>query len=450
MAKDQPTEQYSNLIAPFANNHFDMDFNTLYQMYFDQLTYISMRLIVLDGVPETIDETFLKYCILTMGKVVFFRLDEDIVINRKSEIYPVKSGDLVALPGNQSNFQTLYYMHRNVLVTNPVFTKTYNLIPGKDCEIVYCTEPDKYKIFGYGGLYALIARTATILADNDISINCAQKNTRLVNVIGADDQTTATSAECAVRAMYDGQPFIVVQSNLIGNLSSIPMTQKTSSGEITQLIEMRQYIYSHFYEALGLQTHDNMKKERLITEEINDNAEISALNIDDIITSIQDGLDRVNAMFDTNITASINPIVQHAHQEDAALDPDPLLDPEQDPEPEQELEPEQEQEPEQEPEPDPDPEPEPEPDPEPEPEPEQEPARAETPADDQTEDQTDAAAAADQEEEKPQEIAENENVEYPKIEKIEINAEDNAEVTVIVDAEEVITNDVPAEDDKMV
>ena len=429
----EPKNQYSNLVAPFAIHHFCMDFDRLYEWYFDQLTYITMRLIILDGLPETIDETFLKYCLITLGKIVFFQLDESIPDLRQSKMYPLQPGDLVALPGNKSDVQTIYYMNRNVNVTNPVFTKTYHLTPGKDCEIVYCTEPDKYRIFGYGGLYALIARTATILADNDISINCAQKNTRLVNVIGADDQTTATSAECAVRAMYDGQPYIVVQSNLIGNLSSIPMTQKTSSGEITQLIEMRQYIYSHFYEALGLQTHDNMKKERLITEEINDNAEISALNIDDIITSIQDGLNRVNAMFDTNITASINPIVLHAHDEDdAAMDPDPLLDPEPEPEPEPEQKPEPEQEP------------------EPEPEQEPEPARAETPADDQTEDQIDAAAAADQEEEKPQEIAEKENEKDPKIEKIEINAEDNAEITVIVDAEEVIENDVPAEDDAMV
>ena len=437
MAKDQPREQYSNLIAPFANYHFDMDFNTLYQMYFDQLTYISMRLIVLDGVPETIDETFLKYCILTLGKVIFFRLDEDIVVNRQSEIYPVKSGDLVALPGNKSSYQTLYYMNRNVLVTNPVFTKTYNLTPGKDCEIVYCTEPDKYKIFGYGGLYALIARTATILADNDISINCAQKNTRLVNVIGADDQQTAISAQTAIQSMYDGDPFVVVQQNLISDLKSIPMTQKTSTGEITQLIEMRQYIYSHFYEALGLQTHDNMKKERLITDEINDNAEISALNINDIIVSIQDGLNRVNAMFETEITARINPIIVHAHTEDGAeLDPEedqteqPEPDPEQDPTEQPEPDPEQEQE--QDPEPEPDP------------------ARAETPADDQTEDQSDAAAAEDMEEEKPKEIAETETEENPEIEKIEINAADNAEVTVIIESETgVIEDDLPAENATM-
>ena len=320
MAQNQPRIQYSNLDLPFGFIGFDMDFDTLYKHYFDQLLYITMRLIVFDGLPASIDETFLKYTLLLSGKSVFFRLDEDIIDSMQDESRPLKAGDLVALNGNKSDVPTLYYMQRKILVTNPCFKKTYDLLPGKDCVVVYCTETDKYKVFGYGGLFALIARTATILADNDISINCAQKNTRLVNVIGADDQQTARSAQMAVDAMYNGKPYVIAQKSLVSDLTGIPMTQKTSTSDIVQLIEMRQYIYAHFYEVLGLQTHDNMKKERLITEEINDNEEISALNVDDILVSIQDGIDSVNKMFGTNITVSLNPIIQRAHVEDAAED----------------------------------------------------------------------------------------------------------------------------------
>ena len=321
MAQTTPRIEYANLNPPFGFIGFTMDFDSLYRHYFDQLVYITMRLIVFDGVPETIDETFLKYLLIVNGKAVFFKLDQDIPDNRQYAVIPLHTGDLVALNGTNSDMQTMYYMQRNVLVTNPVFNKTYNLTPGQDCEIVYCTEPDKYRIFGYGGLFALIARTATILADNDISINCAQKNTRLVNLIGADDQQSAKSAQAAIDAMYAGKPYTIAQKNLVADLQGIPMTQKTPASEITQLIEMRQYIYSHFYEILGLQTHDNMKKERLITDEINDNEEISALNVEDIYISIKSGIDRVNKMFGTDIRVSINPIIQRAH-EDEDGDPD--------------------------------------------------------------------------------------------------------------------------------
>lgn len=318
MANDKPREEYSNLIPPFGSIDYTMDFDNLYTEYFKQLSYIAMRLIVFGGLPKTVDPVFFKYCILLMGKIVFFRLDEDILDLRQSAVYPLKPGDLVALNGSDSNMQTIYYMHNRVLVTNPVFTKTYKLTPGKDCEIVYCTEPDRYRIFGHGGLFGLIARTATILADNDISINVAQRNTRLVNLIGADDTQTVRSVDAVMADIYSGRPYKAVQTNLIGNLQSIPMAATTSNQYLVQLIEMRQYIYSHFFESLGLQTHDNMKKERLITEEINDNEELSALSIDDILISIQEGLQRVNAMFDTNITAALNPIIKRAHEQDAA------------------------------------------------------------------------------------------------------------------------------------
>ena len=449
MPNNQPIEQYSNLCTPFSFTGFNMSFTNLYKHYFDQLIYIAMRLIVFDGLPDTIDETFLKYTLLCNGKSVFFKLDQEVLENRQLASMPLKPGDVVALNGSEANMETVYYMHRNCIVNNSAFGKSYMLTPGKDCEIVYCTQPDRYKQFGYGGLFALIARTATILADNDISINCAQKNTRLVNLIGADDTATVRSAEVAIQAIYNGDPYKIVQSSLVGNLQGIPMTQKTATNDIVQLIEMRQYVYSHFYEALGLQTHDNMKKERLITEEINDNEEISALNIDDILVSIKEGLERVNKMFDLNIQADLNKIVQRAHEEDGKLldesetypeepeedpfqyydsaemrriiyglkavledvpepDPDPEQEPDPDPEQEPDLDPEQEPDPDPEQEPDPDPEQEPDPDPEqePDPDPEQEP-----------------------------------DPEQPDI-SIEIHAEDNAAVTVEIqqpDGEEVPT-----------
>ena len=328
MSDKYPREQYGNLVTPFGSYDFDMHFTPLYRFYFRQLTYICMRLFVFGGIPETIDETFFKYCLIVNGNVCFFKLDQDILDNRQSGIYPLRAGDLVAQPCSKAEIQTIYYMHRRVLVTNPVFSKTYNLTPGKDCEIVYLTEPDKYFYSMYGGLFALIGRTATILADNDISINVAQKNTRLTNVISADDKPTAISAEAAIEAMYDGDPYKIAQSSLVSDLHSFPMTQATSSREIVQLVEIRQYIYSHFYESIGIgSTHDNMKRERLISAELDDGVDLAAINIDDMLATVREGLERVNAMFGTSITVELNPIIQRAtEQEDGSLDDPPPVE----------------------------------------------------------------------------------------------------------------------------
>ena len=335
MADKYPREQYGNLVTPFESYDFDMHFTPLYRFYFRQLTHICMRLFIFDGIPKTIDETFFKYCLIINGNVAFFRLDQAILDNRQSGIYKLQPGDLVVQPCNKAEIQTIYYMHRRVLVTNPVFSKTYNLTPGDDCEIVYLTEPDKYFYSMYGGLFALIGRTATILADNDISINVAQKNTRLTNVISADDKPTAISAEAAIEAMYDGDPYKIAQSSLVSDLHSFPMTQATSSREIVQLVEIRQYIYSHFYESIGIgSTHDNMKRERLISAELDDGVDLAAINIDDMLATVREGLERVNAMFGTTITVELNPIIKRAtEQEDGSVDDPPPAEKDENPQP---------------------------------------------------------------------------------------------------------------------
>ena len=348
-------------------------FSRLYRFYFDFILRLLYRVILFDGIPETVSETFFKLILYTQGKVCFFdgvKIDEN-------------AGELLALNCSRADTPDVYYIPRKVLVTNPRLKKSYNITPGEDCEVVYLSEADKYNLTDInGGLYLLIERTATMLADNDISINIAQKNTRLVNLIAADTQNTVDSCKAVFAKMYEGDPEIIVKSSLIDKLQGVPILQSQSNHNLVELIEVQQYILSHFYEQIGICTHDQMKRERLITAEINDNLDLAYLNIDDILSSVKEGLQRVNDMFGTNITARLNPTIiqqrEEQEQSDGAQDaaqssnlPDAQSEePEEDPE----LEPAEE----------PEPEPEPEPKPEPEiqsedaaPEPEQEPEQEE-------------------------------------------------------------------------
>ena len=273
-----------------------LQFTRLYRFYFDLILRLLYRVIIIEGLPDNIEDTFLKLVLYTQGKVIFFK--------------PEELGEVTALNGSGQNTPTLYYMPSKYLVVNPRLKKSYTLTPGKDCEPVYLSETDKYNSDGItGGLYELIRRTATMLADNDISINVAQKNTRLTNIISADTQNTKDSIEAVVGKMIEGDPNIIVKSSLIDRLQSIPFIQNVNNQNLIQLIEVQQYILAHFYELIGLQTHDQMKRERLITAEINDGTELSLFNIDDMITSLRDGFDRVNAMFGTEITVKLNPLI---------------------------------------------------------------------------------------------------------------------------------------------
>ena len=360
-------DEYSNLLPPFAKP-VPMDFNILFKHYFNFILRDVFQIFKFNGVPKTVDETFMKYCIFLSGKVTFFRLD---------------SGDIVALNGVYSGDPNLYYVPDKMLVSNPRLIKSYRMQRDAECVVVYCSEPDIYNVTGeFGGLYTLISRTATMLADGDLSINVSQKNKRLINVLAAEDQSTKESIDVVIKKQYSGEPYAVIMKSLIDNVQSVPITDKTGgTNDIVQLIECQQYILSHFYEALGLQTHDNMKKERLITAEINDNDNLAKLNIDDILCTIQNGLDKVNAMFDTNISISLNPLLDQQSdaepEEEQQSDAEPEEQQQSDAEPEEEqqsdAEPEEEQqsdaEPEEQQQPDAEPEEEQQPDAEPDAEP---------------------------------------------------------------------------------
>lgn len=275
-----------------------MTVNAQYNIYYNDLLSCVLRILDFDGLPDTIDPTYLKICLYQGGRVCVFR-------DTKGD------GALRALDCAPAGEPDIYYMPRYILITNPVFDGySYQLEPGVDCAVIYCRECDRYQ-YGRqtGGLFGLIATTAQLLADNTISINVAVKNTRMINILAADQKITTTSLQEAVRRMYDGDPTIVVQSSLIDKLQALPLTDHADTQQLLHLLAVRQYIYSHFYEQIGLKTHDQLKKERLITAEIDEGVELAIFNIDDMIEEIQRGIDEVNRIFGTEITLRLNPLI---------------------------------------------------------------------------------------------------------------------------------------------
>ena len=287
-----------------------LEFVKLYRYYFDYILRLLYKAIEIKNVPETINETFLKMILYTQGKICFL---DGVQIGETA-------AELLALNCSRAAEPNVYYIPRQVLVTNPRLKQSYTLTPGENCEIVYLSETDKYNMVEInGGLYNLIERTATMLADNDISLNIAQKNTRLVNLIAADTQNTVDSITAVISKMYNGEPTIVVKSSLIDKLQGVPIMQNTSSNShLIELIEVNQYVLAHFLEQIGICVHDQMKRERVITGELNDNLSFAFLSVDDIIDSLNAGFEKVNARWGTELIAVLNPIILEQRQQQEA------------------------------------------------------------------------------------------------------------------------------------
>ena len=296
----------------YASAAEDMLFPDVYSHFFDYLYRAARSCIVFGNLPDTFYEPFFAMTLFINGKIAVFRRD---------------NGELVALNCAQASEPDIYYVPSKVLVVNPRFKgESYNLTPGEDCEVIYCTSQDMYR-FGVstGGLYSLISITARLLADNYISLNCAQRNTRLTTALAADDELTQVSIEYVLREMYAGRPYKVVQKTLVDKLENIPLQQTGTNQNLIQLLETHKYILSEFFASIGIDEPQQMKRERLVTAEVEQGAELPMFNIYDIFESIKDGVDRVNEMFDTDITVQINPLIVKALEDGTdAEDPDEM------------------------------------------------------------------------------------------------------------------------------
>ena len=316
--------QNNGYINPFDLSRCEYNFDFLYNYYYMELSELVYSTVVFENLPETISETFLKYCLFSLGKSVFF-----------------KNGDtLLALNAAPSNVPDVYYVPTDVIVANPVIGSR-TLTRDKNCIVVYCTSMDRYVSNGIsGGLYGLIVKTATMLADNDLSINIAQKNTRLINIMGIDDSIGKSTVDDIIRRMYAGEPYVCVQTRYISTLQAVPVQPQSNNQHILQLIELHQYILAHFYEQIGLTTHDQIKKERLINAEVNDNTDMAVYNIHHVIKSIQDGIAAVNNMFGTDISVKINPLLvpEEEPKPEPEKKPEEAVNGEPESEPEEELE----------------------------------------------------------------------------------------------------------------
>ena len=297
MSKRNPTpEEWAANSLPFekALSTIELDYGFLYQHFFAQLFRTALHIVEIRGAPESINYDFMLMCIILLGRVAYFKPDQD----------------LVALNAAPAGKPDLYYIPDRILVTNPRFNRSYNLQPGVDCEIVYCTSMDPYYWGrGSGGMYSLISTTASLLADNFLSLNVAQKNLRLTTGFACDDQNTYLSLEAAMQEAYDGKPFFIVQKSLVDQLEKLPVYADSSNQSLIQLLDVHKYILSEYYAAIGLSESQQMKKERLITAEVEDGAELPLFNIQDMIDSITAGIERVNSMFDTEMQVVVNPLI---------------------------------------------------------------------------------------------------------------------------------------------
>ena len=286
----------------FKYNICDVQQN--YDFYFKWLLSKLCQCFVLKNLPETINPIYLKSHLLLDGNIC--------ITDFNNELYAC-----IGAPGGEPDE---YYVPTLYTIANPILGSKQVKV-GENGVVIYNTAIDQNQFFE-GGLFQLVKQTATLLADNIVSINCAQINTRVEAIFTADSEGQAVAGEAVLKKLYSGQPFQVLRSDIVEKMQVNPIATAATSNKIRELVELHNYIRANFFQSIGIKSNDVMKKERLITDEIEQQNDYLAISILDIITSWQTGFDKVNEMYGTDIQVELNPVLV----KEVINAVDPLLD----------------------------------------------------------------------------------------------------------------------------
>lgn len=262
--------------------------------YFNMLYDKVSNMFIWENLPKSIDINYLNRCLFLKGHCAFFKLNDN---------FYVASGGFAGEPNE-------YYMPSQYIIANPILgSHTFTI--NKDCVILYNSAKDiQYNDFpilsvARGGLYSLIYRTAILLSDNECSINVAQKNSRFFAFASADTENAYKSVSEVFKKIYNGDGFAIAKSDIASTIEISPLA--TGGGSVSPtlqtLIDIQQYFLAQFYHAIGVNSNFNMKKERLVSDEIAINDTATEVNIKSMLEMRENNVQSLNNLF--NLSSNV-------------------------------------------------------------------------------------------------------------------------------------------------
>lgn len=248
-----------------------------------------------DGLPESIPQVELE------------RMLQENGVCAVAEV----NGSLYALTGSLGGVTDAYNRPTQFVVSNPFLhlNKTYTI--GKDCVLF---ENDT----NGDSLLPIIGKYAVLYTDGLITLNLASILSRITMMISAADDKTKASADLFVKKILDGD-FSVIGENAFFKGINLQTPTRQGTQDIAQLIELIQYYRASMLNDLGLNANYNMKRERLNLGEVSMNVDVLLPYVENMLNRRQEAVEKVNEMFNTEITVDLNSSWKLEHENFLAL-----------------------------------------------------------------------------------------------------------------------------------
>lgn len=270
----------------------EKNFNDLIKIYLNRC----LAMFKYTNLPDTIPQEYLELYLLKNGHCAIIK---------------DKNDKLIATWGNFGAEPNEYYIPKEYLITNPYLkiSKTEYDVAAGDIAVI---KNDPLFV----GILPILRKYLSLITENELSINLAIINTRIQQIISADDDATKASAELYLKRVNEGKQGVISSNAFLKGLNIIPTSGVNSNSAIQALIELEQYLKASLFNELGLNANYNMKRESLNSNESQLNDDMLRPLIDVMFEARKTNCDLINSKFDTNISVELSSTWKEMEEDD--------------------------------------------------------------------------------------------------------------------------------------
>lgn len=248
------------------------------------------------NLPDTIDERTLERRLQENGFVIFMNIDE-------SEILPFEEvkqeGGVYAMSGNFGGVLDFNGNPQYTIVAHPLLKNTRKDYINKDC--VLCRNDAKML-----GFIPMFSRYARAIVENDLSLFRADQQTRATALLSVNDNKGLESARKYIESIKKGDlGFVMQESKAMPSIKTQPYFSD-AGGQITNLIELEQFLKGSWFNEVGINANFNMKRETILESENDLNSEAIQPLVDQMLHERERACEKINEMFGLNVSVELH------------------------------------------------------------------------------------------------------------------------------------------------
>lgn len=251
---------------------------------------------VANNITYMLDRSNVMFCYHNLPDSIPARELEKLLQVNGFAIIGEINGTLYALNGGLGGEYDVYNRPTKAVVSVPYLNYSATWDIGLDCVVGL---NDTAGI----GLLPMFSKFCTMMNEVEVSMLLQTVNKRAQMILSGSDTNTIESAKAFINGLYDGHLGVISDNKMIEGLKSLPVPAGT---DVTDLIELEQYLKASMYNEIGLNSNYNMKRERLTTAEVNMNTDNLYPLVDNMLAMRREMVNNINEKYGLSVEVEFN------------------------------------------------------------------------------------------------------------------------------------------------